>query len=122
MFCFSVYFMQTLVVYFILQSTHTAIYAVCITMCTEKKVFLLLLMMETISIYYNRKMFIVHVLLTSRPGSPSFPCQRTIVATLVFLSFMNRLLLLFYLRLPGHATLVLEQLLQKCEKESLLID
>ena len=62
---------------------------------------------------------LLYVLLTSRPGSPSFPCQRTTVATLVFLRFMNRLL--FYLRLPGHATLVLKQLIQKSEKNPLLI-
>jgi hypothetical protein len=30
---------------------------------------------------------LLYRLLTSRPGSPSLPCQRTIVATLVFLSF-----------------------------------
>lgn len=60
----------------------------------------------------------LHVLLTSRPGSPSFPCQRTTVAGLVFLGFMNRLL--FSLRLPGHATLVLE-LLHQCEKDLISI-
>lgn len=64
---------------------------------------------------YHRKTFIVHVLLTSRPGSPSFPCQRTIAGALVLLRVMNRLLLLSYLRLPGHATLVLD-LLQKSER------
>lgn len=60
----------------------------------------------------------LHVLLTSRPGSPSLPCQRTTVAILVFPGFMNRLP--FSLRLPGHATLLLE-LLHRCEKDPLLI-
>lgn len=80
--------MQTLVVYFILP-TCIAIYVTCITVHRKKRS-ILAVIDDGASIVIGR--CLMHVLLTSRPGSPSFPCQRTTVATLVFLRFKNRLL------------------------------